>query len=771
MSEPQRVVRYAYLNREPAWSGFDLSGLEVLPDGTLVLARVPAASGTVGTPAVAPPTPSHDPTAGPAGVAVCRGDVFAADPAAHRIGHFNECLDFPKSIPCAAGPGPWPGQLDTPRGLAALTGRAGVVLVVAEEGNHRIQAFDAATGQVLFVVGETGPDGLPLPGDGPGEFRGPRGLAADAAGNLYVADRGNGRVQKLGPRGAPDAGFGERVKGLNAPEAVAVGAPPPGEDGPSIYVLDIDAAGAGTVLIYDGAGNPRAPGSFAVTEVATPAALAVGDGPVFVGSYDGSLARYDTAGKSAGKSAATEQSPPVRGLAVGPSGALLATPGGWPLTLFLPTAGCVTSGHFRTGPIVVNVPPFAWHRWRVDAEGAAGVALFTRVRPAGSPDPGPGTADDPFPPSEGWQGLPRGQLDVLVLDDDVRAALAGALPPGGDDLDPDGPPRDVWVWLAGRLDGDGTASPAVHQMRLDVAPGSSLRHLPGIYRSGTLIAPVPNAPDTALAAARRAALQSRLLLDLWLAALDAALGRTAEALAELPRRFDPAAAPSDGLPWLASWIGFDWDASWPEADARRYLAGGFDLAKGRGTVAGLRAYLKIYAGVDAWVVEPSAGNGGAPLVLGSSALGFDSVLAPAPPFGAVLASTATLAHTHLLDPADGGVPLFADVAARFCVQVHAAQVASAAARAALDAALAREAPGHTAYHVCVVPPRMRVGFQGRLGIDTVVGGPTPDLTLGDGTGDDPGTPATLGVDAVLADRPRRSNRLGAGARVGGVLGP
>ena len=152
----------------------------------------------------------------------------------------------------------------------------------------------------------------------------------------------------------------------------------------------------------------------------------------------------------------------------------------------------------------------------------------------------------------------------------------------------------------------------------------------------------------------------------------------------------------------------------------------------------------------------------------ASTLGFDAVLAPAPAYGAVLASTATLEHSHLLDPADGGTPLFGDVAHRFCVQVHAAQAATPGALDALTATLAREAPAHAAYHVCVLPPRMRVGLQARLGIDAVVGGPTPDLNL-PAAGVTP--MSTLGVDAVLADRPRRSNRLGEGARVGGTLGP
>jgi hypothetical protein len=37
--------------------------------------------------------------------------------------------------------------------------------------------------------------------------------------------------------------------------------------------------------------------------------------------------------------------------------------------------------------------------------------------------------------------------------------------------------------------------------------------------------------------------------------------------------------------------------------------------------------------------------------------------------------------------------------------------------------IAREKPAHTVCQLCIVPPRMRVGQQCRVGIDTVVGGP------------------------------------------------
>jgi DNA-binding beta-propeller fold protein YncE len=56
----------------------------------------------------------------------------------------------------------------------------------ADVNNHRVQKFTGAGG-FLEAWGQ--------PGAGPGEFNGPSGLAVDAAGRVYVADRGNHRVQ------------------------------------------------------------------------------------------------------------------------------------------------------------------------------------------------------------------------------------------------------------------------------------------------------------------------------------------------------------------------------------------------------------------------------------------------------------------------------------------------------------------------------------------------------------------------------------------------
>jgi hypothetical protein len=132
------------------------------------------------------------------------------------------------------------------------------------------------------------------------------------------------------------------------------------------------------------------------------------------------------------------------------------------------------------------------------------------------------------------------------------------------------------------------------------------------------------------------------------------------------------------------------------------------------------------------------------------------MLAPAHPQGAVLGTTATLDQSHLITNEEFGAPLFEDVAHQFSVQVYRGQMKCPETLSEVHAVIQRDKPAHTDYHLCIIEPRMRVGFQARVGIDTVVSGPPQAAGLGE-------------VDAggrglVLGGEP--TGRVGVESRVG-----
>lgn len=140
------------------------------------------------------------------------------------------------------------GELDRPSGISFdVDGN----LLVVDTMNHRVQKF-SATGVFLSTFGEFG--------DGDGQFNMPWGVAIDLDdGAIFISDWRNDRIQKFSPDGEYISQFGTSGDGrgeLNRPAGVAI------DDHGDIYVADrgnhrvqlFNAAGIFVDIFYGDAG-------------------------------------------------------------------------------------------------------------------------------------------------------------------------------------------------------------------------------------------------------------------------------------------------------------------------------------------------------------------------------------------------------------------------------------------------------------------------------------------------------------------------------------
>ncbi len=165
----------------------------------------------------------------PWGIAVdrVRGYVYVVDSANFRVQKFDMTGEF---IMSWGSFGNGDGQFYFPRGIA-VDPSDGMVYVV-DMGNHRIQKFDTSTNVLPQLLTKWGGSSEPGHASSPqaqeaGQLRSPWGIAIDSAGDVYVSDTGNHRVEKFDKEGnfiTQWGGYGNGNGQFNFPYGLAVDA-------------------------------------------------------------------------------------------------------------------------------------------------------------------------------------------------------------------------------------------------------------------------------------------------------------------------------------------------------------------------------------------------------------------------------------------------------------------------------------------------------------------------------------------------------------------
>jgi phage tail-like protein len=310
-------------------------------------------------------------------------------------------------------------------------------------------------------------------------------------------------------------------------------------------------------------------------------------------------------------------------------------------------------------------------------------------------------------------------------------------------------PAGRYLWLRLRLAGTGAVTPRLDEALVEFPRVSLRRHLPEVYGAE------PTSAD---------------FTDRLLAIFDRSLRDTESEIDDLPALLDPRA--TSHLDWLASWIGLRPDHRLPESLQRDIVANAGHILDLRGTVAGLRKLLLVALGLDQVSCGSACGCGSCPeprqtcpprpvvrprfvpppLVLehfrlrrwfeaGASTLGDRTVL-----WGqsivqrSQLGTNAQVGATALKGTQDPLRDPFHVYAHKFTVFVPASAGGTPERRRALERLVAWGSPAHTVGTVQYVDPRLRIGVQSSIGLDTVVARLPAGVTLGE-------TP--LGRESVL----------------------
>ena len=169
----------------------------------------------------------------PVGVAVdAAGDVFVSDATFKRVLRFAPDGTFRATVGRD-------GEMESPAGLAI--DRARQLLYVVDSGRHRLVVYSTVDGAYTRTIGSRGGDD--------GQFNFPTNVCVDRAGQVYVADTLNFRIQVFDAAGTFVRAFGtlgDAPGTFNRPKGIAV------DSEGHIYVADSAFA---NVQIFDAEGR------------------------------------------------------------------------------------------------------------------------------------------------------------------------------------------------------------------------------------------------------------------------------------------------------------------------------------------------------------------------------------------------------------------------------------------------------------------------------------------------------------------------------------
>lgn len=372
-----------------------------------------------------------------------------------------------------------------------------------------------------------------------------------------------------------------------------------------------------------------------------------------------------------------------------------------------------------------------WHRIVLNGHTPPATAILVRTF----------TADVPLPPES---------VEKLQESDWVAHPVARNIDGEWDCLIRSAPGRYLWIRMHFASAGD--SSPEVTNVDIQFPRISLRRYLPAVFGEN------PESAD---------------FTDRFLSLFDTTFRELESQIDNQARLFDPRSTPSgagyapagttsnqtDFLSWLAGWVGITLDKRWSEARRRNFLRKAPALYDIRGTREGLWKLLLLYLGIDEpfqseLKVDCTASKSCTgirtwcppPLILehyqlrrwlfiGRGRLGDDAVL-----WGRGIVNRSQLdegaqtGQSQLKGTLDPLRDPFHVYASRFTVFVPASYGKTVQQRKMLTQLVKNESPAHVQYSIEYVEPRLRVGVQSMIGLDSVIGKyPEGGVRIGEST--------------------------------------
>lgn len=574
-----------------------------------------------------------------------------------------------ESLPAVGGAGSEARRFRQPRGVALLPSGG---LVVADTGNHRVQVFSPPPYALSQVWGAQDADGNPAPGSARLEFRHPWAVVVDGKDIVHVVDRGNRRVQRIQLDGTWIDEFGAGF--LVDPVRIA--------RGPHGSIAIVDRGVPGVFLLRPGEETPVKLASPAQPRSAafdTRGWLYVGDdiGLVHVFKRDADApGGYRRIGAGVtGVDGEVIDLEWHQGLLL----AILREDVDnkrqriWQMT---PGAAHMLEGSLVVGPLDSGIERCVWHRVLLDAGVPKGTSLT--IESFTSEDAGVDVSDPAF---TGWKSC------LVASDSDPDCLIQS--PPG------------QGLWLRLTFKSNGLASPELRSLKAYFPRVSYLQYLPAGYQEDE---------------------ESRLFLDRFLSLFQTDVDN-------LDKRIDglwlellsPYAAPPEHLSWLSAWLALVVNPEWPLPKKRQMLADAFPLYGRRGTPDGLEQAIKDYTGVVSAQVLEHFRLRRWPDLLGEQRL-CEEIRLWSRNFYARLQTTSysQVGMFRLTSVPEPGVEPFEWGAHRFTVFFPAHPHCVEETTREVAKVVEREKPAHTEATLCAVLPRLRVGVQAAVGVDTLL---------------------------------------------------